>query len=238
MTITDGNRTPIRKFYVRKSLHGRCAGCKKKMKRTKSLKQIALLGAILALTLAIAGCHAKTAAETQALVDAKALLSFHDRLVTYIAVHKQAKAQLGFDGIKVTNDPAQIVQRQQAIAERIGMLRRQANEGELFTPEIRTYFARALDSAYLTNPQGISTSLECIPTLVEEKIKPNDVYPDVVGYSIVPPTMLLHIPELPAELEYRIVNKDLLIRDIEGNMIVDVMRNAITFAGGGAKCGE
>lgn len=210
----------------------------RRMKRTGSFKQFALLGAVVTLVLVIAGCHTKTAEETQALVDAKALLSFHDRLVTYIAVHKQAKAELGFDGIKITNDPAQIIQRQQAIAERIGMLRRKANEGELFTPEIRTYLARALDSAYLTNPQGVSTSLECVPTLVEEKLKPNQVYPDVLGYSIVPPTMLLHIPELPAELEYRIVNKDLLIRDIEGNMIVDVMRNAITFAGEGAKCGE
>ena len=206
------------------------------MKRTKPLKQIAILGAVLAL--AIAGCRTKTAAETQALVDAKALLSFHDRLVTYMAVHKQAMAELGYNGNKITSDPAQLVKRQQDIAERIGTLRKQANEGELFTPEIRTYLARALESAYLTNPQGISTSLDCVPTLVEEKIKPNAVYPDVVGYSIVPPTMLLHIPDLPAELEYRIVNKDLLIRDIEGNMIVDVMRNSITFAGEGAKCGE
>jgi hypothetical protein len=147
-------------------------------------------------------------------------------------------AQLGYDGIKITDDPAQILQRQQAIAERIGRLRRKANEGDLFTPEIRTYFARELDSAYLTNPQGISTSLECVPTLVAQKLKPNDVYPDVLDYGFVPPTMLLHVPELPPELEYRIVNKDLLIRDVEANMVVDVMHNAITFAGdGGDKCG-
>jgi hypothetical protein len=237
MTITDSKRTPIRKFYGGKAASWKLRGVRR-MKRTKSLKPIAILGAVVALALAIAGCHTKTAEETQALVDAKALLSFHDRLVTYIAVHKQAKAELGFDGIKVTNDPAQIVQRQQAIAERIGMLRRKANEGELFTPEIRTYLARTLDSAYLTNPQGVTTSLECVPTLSEQKLKPNDVYPDVLGYSMVPPTMLLHIPELPAELEYRIVNKDLLIRDVEGNMIVDVMRNAITFAEGSYKCDE
>jgi hypothetical protein len=206
------------------------------MKPTDSLKQIALLGAALAVILAIAGCHVKTAEETQAAIDAKALLSFHERLLTYMAVHKQAKAELGFDGIKITNSPEQIVKRQQAIAERIGTLRRKANEGELFTAEIRTYFARALDSAFLTNPQGVSTSLECVPTLVEEKLKPNDVYPTALDYGIVPPTMLLHIPELPPELEYRIVNRDLIIRDIEGNMIVDVMRNAITFIGEGGKC--
>lgn len=64
------------------------------MQRTESFKPIAILGAALALVLVIAGCRAKTAEETQALVDAKALLSFHDRLVTYMAVHKQAMAQL------------------------------------------------------------------------------------------------------------------------------------------------
>jgi hypothetical protein len=45
------------------------------MKRTESFKPIAILGAVLALILVIAGCRAKTAEETQALVDAKALAS-------------------------------------------------------------------------------------------------------------------------------------------------------------------
>jgi len=98
MTITDDLQEWNRKldrFQKRASWKLRRM---QKMQRTESFKPIAILGAALALVLVIAGCRAKTAEETQALVDAKALLSFHDRLVTYMAVHKQAMAQLVANG--------------------------------------------------------------------------------------------------------------------------------------------
>ena len=37
--------------------------------------------------------------------------------------------------------------------------------------------------------------------------------------------LLKKLPELPPELEYRIVGRDLILRDVKGNVVVDVMRN-------------
>jgi hypothetical protein len=54
----------------------------------------------------------------------------------------------------------------------------------------------------------------------------------------MPPTILLYVPRLPRELEYRIVNTDLIILDVEADMIVDVLRDSITLPTGSASCGD
>ena len=42
-----------------------------------------------------------------------------------------------------------------------------------------------------------------------------------------PPQVLMNLPKLPPELEYRIINKNLIIRDVDANIIVDFVPNAI-----------
>ena len=52
------------------------------------------------------------------------------------------------------------------------------------------------------------------------------------------PGMLHRLPLLPRELEYRIVNRDLIIRDREANLIIDVMRTAVAASPEGADCND
>ena len=188
---------------------------------------------------AVLGCSVNKAQETDTSRDARALQDFNNRVQNYLKVHRQAEQKFGLTvHLKAVRSAHEIIRRQHAMAEHIGGLRNKANEGDLFTSEIRGYFSRQLDTAYQANPEGISASLACVSEIVEQKLKPNDVYPETWDYNMMPPTMLLHIPRLPQELEYRIVNKDLIIRDVEANMIVDVMRNAITTLPEGAKCDD
>ena len=37
----------------------------------------------------------------------------------------------------------------------------------------------------------------------------------------------MNLPNLPEQLEYRIVGKNLIIRDVEANIVVDFVPNAI-----------
>lgn len=188
---------------------------------------------------AVLGCSVNKAAETDASKDGRALQDFNTRIESYIKIHRQAEQKSGLTAHpKAVRSAEAIIKRQHAMAEHIGSLRKKANEGEIFTPDIAAYFSRRLDAAYQSNPEGISASLACVSEIVEKKLRPNDVYPETWDYNMMPPTMLLHIPRMPQELEYRIVNKDLIIRDVEANMIVDVMRNAITTLPEGAKCDD
>jgi hypothetical protein len=168
-----------------------------------------------------------------------ALLEFNAGLHNYFQIHRLATEKLGqaFQ-FKVADSGEDIVQREHVLAREISELRQNAMEGELFTPAVKAYFAERLDSAYRSNPLAISASLACVSEIVEEKLNPNSVYPEDWGYNMMPPTLLLAITELPEDLEYQIVNRDMIIRDVDSNLVVDVMRNAITFPLEGAQCDE
>ncbi len=49
------------------------------------------------------------------------------------------------------------------------------------------------------------------------------------GSRAVPPIVAEALPDLPRRLEYRLVNRDLVLRDIECNLAVAVLRDAIGF---------
>jgi hypothetical protein len=58
-------------------------------------------------------------------------------------------------------------------------------------------------------------------------LKVNAKYPQDQPLPTVPPNVLAALPKLPEELEYRIVKKDLILRDVHANLIVDYIPNAI-----------
>jgi hypothetical protein len=58
-------------------------------------------------------------------------------------------------------------------------------------------------------------------------LKVNATYPPDTPLPTTPPQVLMNLPKLPEQLEYRIVGKNLIIRDVEANIIVDFVPNAI-----------
>ncbi len=51
------------------------------------------------------------------------------------------------------------------------------------------------------------------------------VYPPTLPLATFPANLLKALPELPKELEYRMVGRDLILRDVTGNVIVDILSN-------------
>jgi hypothetical protein len=43
----------------------------------------------------------------------------------------------------------------------------------------------------------------------------------------VPPNLLADLPKLPEDLEYRVIDRHLILRDVHANVIVDYVPNAI-----------
>lgn len=168
--------------------------------------------------------------------DAQAQQEFQNRIQQYMNIHHHADTVVPH--IKPTHSVQKIIDRRHAFAAEITRERRTTKEGNIFTPEIDAYFDRLIHSAYLANTPGIDASLECVNPIREERLKPNDIYPEGVEYVAMPSTILLHVPELPPELEYRIINKDLIIRDREANLIVDILRNAVTPPAGRKLCDD
>jgi hypothetical protein len=54
----------------------------------------------------------------------------------------------------------------------------------------------------------------------------NEAFP--AGVAVLrPPKLVGALPPLPAELEYRVVGRDLALVDLRANLVVDVLRRAL-----------
>lgn len=206
------------------------------MKAGIRLRQVPYVVSIIIAVLTGLGCYMNGEDHDQKR-DGRALRVFNERMQSYLRLHHKAEASFNLPHLKPTGSIRKIQQRQRAMAQHIRELRKTAREGDVFTPEVSAYFERSLAAAYGQNSEGILANLVCISD-TELTLRPNDVYPATWEYNPMPPTILLHLPRLPKELEYRIVDKDLILLDVEADMVVDVLRNSISLPGRRASCDD
>lgn len=192
------------------------------------------IAAVLALT--VTGCTNNTSAQAnrpqgevkaQGEVNRQAavLADFQKRVQQYVDARGEIDG--GRAELKETNDPAKIKDAQTKLAERIRAARPNAKPGDIFTPEIRQAFRRLMYPE-LKGAEGRETKSEIEadgPQTITLKV--NAPYPEGAPLPTVPPNILASLPQLPEDLEYRIVDRHLLLRDVEANLIIDFIPNAI-----------
>lgn len=160
--------------------------------------------------------------------DAVVLADFKDRIDAYMKL--RGRQEKGKAQPKETEDPGEIRATQDVLAARIQAARKDAKPGDIFTPEVRTLFRRLMHPE-MKGPDAAETKqaikLEEGTPARATVLKVNAQYPEAAALPTVPPNLLARLPQLPEELEYRIVNKDLILRDVNANLIVDFIPNAI-----------
>jgi hypothetical protein len=55
----------------------------------------------------------------------------------------------------------------------------------------------------------------------------NQAYPSSVPLQSTPASLLLNLPHLPKGLDYRIVGRRLVLRDVNANLIIDIIPDAL-----------
>jgi hypothetical protein len=165
-------------------------------------------------------------AEAQAAVNAlsSATLEFQKRIQAYLKIHNAAEGKV--PNLKSTDDPQKISDREQALAEMIMTLRAGATPGEIFAPEYQPHFIKIVRDDFATRSARDRKALvNELPA--EIKVDINTVYPTTLPLATFPPALLRKLPDLPPELEYRIVGRSLILRDVKANLIVDVLRDVV-----------
>lgn len=152
---------------------------------------------------------------------------FDKRVTDYMKLRQ--KAQSGLAEPKNTDSAEKISQYQHELADRIRSQRADAKPGEIFTPEISGLFRRLVHQA-LDGPDGeqIRKSYAHAEPLHGLRLDVNQAYPDATPLQSMPPSLLLNLPKLPKELEYRFVGRELLLRDTAANLVVDVVPDLST----------
>jgi hypothetical protein len=159
--------------------------------------------------------------------DALLLVDFKKRIDAYLKLRDAAKK--GLPPLKETDDPAHIKHAQDSLGETIRVVRADAKQGDIFTPDIVAHFRRLLKPALKTeNGQKAKEVLkDDAPAPEKINFEVNAKYPSSATLPTVPSAVLLNLPPLPKSLEYRIVGKALLLRDVDADIIVDFFPNAI-----------
>ena len=156
---------------------------------------------------------------------ARIFQEFAKRVEEYAKLQKQAKREVPPIGADAT--PAMISNYQSAIAAAIQAARANALEGDIFFPEVRSEFRRII-ARELGGPAGASArALITEDTPRKIFLRVNAAYPEELPLATAPPSLLMNLPALPPELEYRFVNRDLILFDTSANLIVDFIRDVV-----------
>ena len=157
---------------------------------------------------------------------AAAQQDFKRRIDEYVALQKKLSSNA--QPLKETNDPAQILAAEQALESRIVTARSGAKWGDIFTPEIRKEFRKLLAPPMTANAKADAKAVVNDDAPPSIPLKVNARYPDGAPFPTVPTTLLKQLPTLPEELEFRIIDGHLILRDTKANIIVDFIPNATT----------
>jgi len=156
---------------------------------------------------------------------ARILLDFSNLVQAYVTVHKQQESLLL--PLKQTIEPAKIAEHQQLLASKIRSTRAHAVEGQIFTLEVRKALLPIIRRHFRGPYAGPSHLTIKQGNPVKMRLHINEVYPEGVPWTTVPPSLLQNLPHLPQEVEYRIVGRDLILWDVKANLVVDIFRLAI-----------
>jgi hypothetical protein len=151
---------------------------------------------------------------------------FEARVKDYVKLQKQEEA--GLPALKPTDSTVRIALHERKLADRIRRVRYSVPQGNIFTPEIAAEFRHLIALAMQgKNADHVDQSLQHAEP-GKHGLRINEAYP-VPGFPLqsTPPTLLLNLPTLPPELDYRVVGHNLVLRDAKANLIVDFVPNAV-----------
>jgi hypothetical protein len=200
-----------------------------KSRRKLRLERALIYGFLITLSLfAYDGGASQCITEQQTIPagDFALLAEFHNRVEEYVALHRLLEGQV--PTLEVSDDPKEIQAAIEALQKKLRQARATARQGDIFTAEVAQLFRRLIREVF---PEG--ETLRLLSMIAEEMpkalIRPrvNASYPAGASLLVMPTKLLLVFPPLPEELQYRFVDRDLILWDVHANLVVDVVPNAI-----------
>jgi hypothetical protein len=152
------------------------------------------------------------------------MTEFIERVADYVELRREATA--GVDGPAFCSDAEELFRQAEQRAAAIRGARPLATEGNIFTPRVAAFFrARIAHAIGIAAFDGTTTA----DPYDEVALEVHGTLPWGVG---APPSARLVglLPPLPQELEYRFVGRHLVLLDVEANLVVDVLREAVPAA--------
>jgi hypothetical protein len=152
--------------------------------------------------------------------------TFEKRAKEYVKLRERLEEQM--PKLSKEAKPEEIQTHKQQFQERVRAARAGAKHGDVFTRE-----ASALIRSIIKDEYKGKERAELRDTVLKESdtkavpLRVNYPYPESQELLEMAPTLLLRLPQLPKQLRYRFVGRNLLLIDRENGLIVDYMTNAL-----------
>jgi hypothetical protein len=192
-----------------------------------AIGRAAAKGAILALIAVGAQCDGLLFAQSITSAEKTALNEFDKRAADYIRTIRRSPSG---KPIKPSIDAAALEKERSDLRVAVQRSRPNAKQGDIFTPQSAVVFRKLLKQT-LSGPDGakIIASLRHAEPLVPTSLAVNASFPNERGQPMqsVPASLLQNLPKLPKGLEYRVAGKALALRDLDANIVVDFIPDAL-----------
>lgn len=166
-----------------------------------------------------------TTAAQPSPVDKDAVKRFEQRVKDYVKLRNAVRAKLP----KLSKDstPAQIETYRENFEAGVRAARAGAKRGDIFNHDGSDYIRRTLKVNFKGRDRVELREIVFEGETAGVKVRVNYPYPDHVELVEMPATVLLNLPQLPREVKYRFVGRNMLLVDRENGLILDYMTNAL-----------
>jgi hypothetical protein len=202
------------------------------MRQQKNRNTIfAIAAAVISLALAAisaATCVAQTPQPTPQ-ISAKhkqAIATFEQHVKDYVKLREGLENKL--PKLPEDSKPEQIEAHKVSFQNTVRTARAGAKQGDIFKPDIVEYIRLTIrdefkgkDRQELRKDVLVEADTKAVPLRV------NYPYPESEELLEMPPTLLLRLPQLPKQVKYRFVGRNMLLVDRENGLIIDYMLNAV-----------
>jgi hypothetical protein len=157
--------------------------------------------------------------------DRATVVAFQERVKDYAKLRESIEAKL--PKLSKESTPEEIEAHKQSFTERVRAARADAKPGQMFTPAIATFIRATIRSEFkgTERKELRETVLEADTKGVPLRV--NYTYPETKELLEMPPTLLLKLPNLPKQVRYRFVGRNMLLVDRENDLIIDYMLDAL-----------
>jgi hypothetical protein len=154
-----------------------------------------------------------------------AIKAFEGEVQEYVKLRNQVKEKI--PKLSKGATPEQIQAFMTSFQNATRAARSGAKVAEIFKPQVSAYIRTTLKAHFRGEDR-----MELRKTIFEAEnetipLRVNYPYPQSKEFTEMPATLLLKLPQLPKELRYRFVGRNMLLVDRENNLIVDYMVDAL-----------
>lgn len=154
------------------------------------------------------------------------LKEFEEEILKYVEEKKEISDKL--PPLKDSSTPEEMSAHRKTLADSVSRRRRGAKPGDFFESGAGRVILKIIQTE-LSGPRGKELRAAIGDQLpINIPLRVNSTYDDNAPLSFVPSQLLLKLPQLPDHLQYRFVERHLILLDTETHLILDIERNVLS----------